>query len=85
LGGRGLGPFDDDPSPLNRIIERRVIKSSDHVITDSEFSKRQAVTELGVSPENISVVHNGVDPKYVPTERRADLARSGGSRESECS
>src|SRR5207247_1427088 len=30
-----------DPSPLNRLVDKRVIERCDHVITVSEFSRRQ--------------------------------------------
>src|SRR5437867_13279948 len=37
-----------DPGPLNAVIEKRVIDACDHVITVSEFSRRQLASELGV-------------------------------------
>jgi len=39
-----------DPSPLNPIIEKRVIEASDCVITDSQFAKRQLADELASAP-----------------------------------
>ncbi len=55
-----------DPSPLNRIIERRVVDASDRVVVGSEFGKRQLASELGVRTDHVSVVHYGVDPAFVP-------------------
>ena len=55
-----------DPSVLNAVIERRVIQSSERVITVSEFSRRQLVETLGVARELIEVVPNGVDERFAP-------------------
>ena len=67
-----------DPSPLNTVIERRVIEGSDRVVTGSEFSRRQLAGELGVGTEHVSVVPYGVDARFRPAPKRADLlARYG--------
>lgn len=67
-----------DPSPLNGVIERRVIEGSDRVITGSEFSRRQLARELGVRTDHVSVVPYGVDARFAPAPRRPDLlARYG--------
>lgn len=55
-----------DPSWLNPLIERRVINGSERVITVSEFSRRQLVESLGVSPDRIEVVPNGIDRRFTP-------------------
>jgi phosphatidylinositol alpha-1,6-mannosyltransferase len=55
-----------DPSPLNALIERRVIEGSERVITVSEFSRRQLVEALGVGAERIEVVPNGIDERFAP-------------------
>ena len=55
-----------DPSPLNSVIERRVIRGSERVITVSEFSRRQLVETLGVARELIEVVPNGIDERFAP-------------------
>ncbi|HUL01655.1 MAG TPA: glycosyltransferase family 4 protein [Gemmatimonadales bacterium] len=54
-----------DPSPLNPLIERRVLQASERIVTVSEFSKRQLVSELGIASERIEAVPNGVDEKFV--------------------
>jgi phosphatidyl-myo-inositol dimannoside synthase len=55
-----------DPSPLNRVIERRVVEGSERVITVSEFSRRQLVGTLGVDADRIEVVPNGIDARFAP-------------------
>lgn len=67
-----------DPSPLNPLIERRVIEASDCVITDSEFARRQLAEELRVRTDHVEVVYCGVGTKFVPQPRDPDLARRFG-------
>jgi glycosyltransferase involved in cell wall biosynthesis len=55
-----------DASWLNPVIERRVIEGAERVITVSEFSRRQLVESLGVDPERIDVVPNGIDARFQP-------------------
>lgn len=62
-----------DPSLLNPLIEKRVIEHSDHVVTGSEFSRRQLARELGVRTDHVSVVPYGVDAKFARAPRRPDL------------
>ncbi len=64
-----------DPSPLNPLIEKRVIEASDCVITDSQFAKRQIAEELGIRTDHVQVVYCGVGPKYAPGPRDEVLAR----------
>ena len=67
-----------DPSPLNPVIERRVIEGSDCVVTDSEFARRQLRDELGVRSDHVRVVYCGVSAKYAPGPRDAALAHRFG-------
>ncbi len=64
-----------DPSPLNGILERRVLAASDCVVTDSEFARRQLRDELGLATDHVRVVYCGVSPDYAPRARDAALAR----------
>src|SRR6266540_1044340 len=64
-----------DPSPLNPVLEKRVIEASDCVVTDSQFAKRQLAEELGVRTDHVQVVYCGVGPKYAPGPRDEALAR----------
>lgn len=67
-----------DPSPLNGVVERRVIEAADHVVTGSEFAVRQLREELGVRTDHVSVVPYGVDARFAPGPRRPELlARYG--------
>jgi len=62
-----------DRSPLNRLIERRVVDAADRVIVGSEFARRQLAVELGCRTEHVAVVPYGVDERFEPRPRRADL------------
>jgi len=55
-----------DSSPLNPLIERRVLEASERVVTVSEFSKRQLTSELGIPGDHIETVPNGVDERFAP-------------------
>ena len=62
-----------DPSPLNRLIEKRVVEASDRVVVGSEFGRRQLAAELGVRTDHVSVVYYGVDPALVSGPPPSDL------------
>lgn len=42
----------------------RVTRVSDQLVTVSEFSKGELVSTLGVDPERVSVVYNGIDDRF---------------------
>jgi glycosyltransferase involved in cell wall biosynthesis len=44
---------------------KQVAKRADHVISISEFSKKELCQELGVEEERVSVVHLAVSPDFV--------------------
>lgn len=44
----------------------RYLAYTDHIITVSEFSKSEIVSGYNISPEKISVVHNGITAGYKP-------------------
>jgi glycosyltransferase involved in cell wall biosynthesis len=69
-----------DTSPLNRIIEKRVVEASDRVVVGSEFGKRQLAAELGVRTDHVCVVHYGVDAAFAPASPRSDLLERYGLR-----
>jgi phosphatidylinositol alpha-1,6-mannosyltransferase len=62
-----------DPSPLNPLIEKRVLEASDRVITDSEFARRQLADELGLATDHVTVVYCGVGPQYAPMPKDPSL------------
>jgi phosphatidyl-myo-inositol dimannoside synthase len=62
-----------DPSPLNRLIEKRVVEASDRVVVGSEFGRRQLAAELGVRTDHVSVVYYGVDSAFVPGPPASEL------------
>jgi glycosyltransferase involved in cell wall biosynthesis len=67
-----------DPSPLNGLIERRVVDAVDRVVVGSEFARRQLAGELGSRVDHVAVVPYGVDARFAPRPRRADLAARHG-------
>ncbi len=67
-----------DPSPLNRVIERRVLMASDQVITDSEYSRRCLLEELDLDGSNIRVVYCGVEDKFTPMAKDPVLLQRWG-------
>ena len=69
-----------DPSPLNWLIEKRVIAAADRVVTGSEFSRRQLAAELGGRTDHVVVVPYGIDAKFAPRPRREDLIDRYGLR-----
>jgi glycosyltransferase involved in cell wall biosynthesis len=44
----------------------RYIHEADHIITVSDFSKKEIISGYNVDPDKISVVHNGVSNVYTP-------------------
>lgn len=67
-----------DASPLNRVIEARVMRGVERVVVGSEFARDQAARELGVAPEKFSVVYYGVDRKFRLGPRPEALSRRYG-------
>lgn len=43
----------------------RVVQRADHIITVSDFTRQDLCNHLSIEPEDISVVHNGIDPIYL--------------------
>ena len=62
-----------DPSPLNPVLEKRVIDASDAVVVGSEFGRRQLQQELGARVDHVRVVYYGVDVRFAPRPPREDL------------
>jgi alpha-1,3-rhamnosyl/mannosyltransferase len=43
---------------------RRGLSDAHHLITVSHFIRRQVIDHLGIAPERVTAVHNGVGPEY---------------------
>jgi len=67
-----------DPSPLNGLIERRVIDASDAVVVGSDFARRQLARELGARVDHVHVVPYGIDARMAPRPPRPDLVARYG-------
>jgi glycosyltransferase involved in cell wall biosynthesis len=62
--------------PLGELFERRVappLYRRSAIATLSESSKQELVDELGFSPDRVTVVHPGIDPRYSPGGRRSPV------------
>ena len=55
-------------------VDQRVARRCDLIITGSRFARRQLISELGVGPERVEVVHNGVRRAYRSLPRDDELA-----------
>ena len=67
-----------DPGWLNPLIESRVLRAANRVVVGSDFTRRQATAELGVSPDKMTVVPYGVDRAFRPGPKPEALARRLG-------
>jgi glycosyltransferase involved in cell wall biosynthesis len=66
--GPGLGR-------MGELLERRVappLYRRETIATLSESSKREMVADLGFSPELVTVVPPGIDPRFTPDDARAE-------------
>jgi len=48
------------------IVFPLMLKHSKHIITVSEFSKKEISSHFGINEDKISIVYNGVDEKFKP-------------------
>lgn len=78
---------DDVPKSASRYLRSyfpRFAKKAAHILTVSEFSKRDIISIYGIEPSKITVAYNGVDNDFIPsdfelqTEMR--LKYAGGER-----
>ena len=68
----------DHPEWLNakfalwyRWLTPRLARRVKHIITVSEFTRSRIIAHTGVAPEKITVIANGVDPRFRPMEANA--------------
>ena len=67
-----------DRDSLTERVDRRVVQQVDRIITGSDFSRRQLISELGAPPERIKVAYYGISERYRPEVRQQ--ARAGGEQ-----
>ncbi|SEH10281.1 glycosyltransferase [Thermoleophilum album] len=56
-------------SAYQRVMLPLLARRALHVVTPSEFSRRELIEELGLRPDRITVVPNGVDERFGPHAR----------------
>ncbi|MDQ1523851.1 MAG: hypothetical protein QOE47_1775 [Pyrinomonadaceae bacterium] len=54
-----------------RLTVRRTARTAAHIITPSEFSRRDLIETYGVAPERISVTHAAAAPHFRPASQEA--------------
>jgi glycosyltransferase involved in cell wall biosynthesis len=52
----------------------RTVRRAARIVTPSEFSRDRVSRAYGIDPERITVIHNGVDPRFRPMARDAAFA-----------
>ena len=59
-----------------RRLARWIIRSATKLVTNSEYTRREVITNVGVREENVSVVHHGIPDVFgeLPTGEREALA-----------
>ena len=64
-------------SPMLQLVTRK----AEHIVTVSEYTKKQIVERLGVPPEKVTVIYNGVNGEFQPVrhdDARGTISRLGG-------
>lgn len=56
-----------------KLMMPRFLRAADHIIAVSEHTKRDAERLYGISAKKMTVIHEGVDPRYRPVTERAAL------------
>lgn len=63
---------------LSRWIENHAYNTADGIIAVSEKMKTDVVEAYGVSPEKVTVIHNGIDPEFYKPTFDTDLLQEYG-------
>jgi glycosyltransferase involved in cell wall biosynthesis len=78
---RPFAEVRNDPTLRQRLVDAykkwsvpRSAQVANAIITVSEFSREQIVTEIGVDPRKVTVIHEGVDRKFF---KRSSRRKSG--------
>jgi len=68
----------DLPSPVGRLYARGMVHAaarlSDHIITVSEFSKRDILRHYDIDAKNVHVIHSGIDDRLRRVENLNEIA-----------
>lgn len=69
-------PQDTMPGMLRylRAVVPRSVRRADHVIADSEATRRDLLDLYGAPPDKVSVVYPGVEARFNPTPREGEQA-----------
>ena len=65
--GRHRGWVDKHPQSHIHGVERRMVRAADHVITCSQYMRRQVADVFGVPRGRVSAIPNGIDPSDLHT------------------
>jgi glycosyltransferase involved in cell wall biosynthesis len=68
-GGNGVNQYVYE-------IEKRGLQEADAIIAVSKFTKQKIVDHYGISPEKISVVHNGIEFQEYSLEKIHSLRKT---------
>jgi glycogen(starch) synthase len=71
--GRHQGWVQNHPQSHIHAVERQMVRRADRVITCSQYMRGHVASVFGVSPRQISVIQNGIDPRDLSPVRE-DLA-----------
>lgn len=58
-----------------RFVISSTVRRANKVITVSDFTKTELIAHLGVKPDKIRVIHNGVAPIYAPVTDELERSR----------
>ena len=67
-----------EPNVLYDAIDRRWASAWDRVIAVSDFTKQQLCRRFGLPTDRVVVIHNGVDERFAPRPKSADLVETFG-------
>lgn len=63
---------------LSRWIEHHAYNTADGIIAVSEQMKTDVIEAYGVSPDKVTVIHNGIDPEFYKPTFDTDLLKEYG-------
>ncbi len=61
--GRHQGWVQSHPQSHIHAVERRMVRRADRLITCSQYMRGHLASVFGVSPRDITVIQNGIDPR----------------------